>query len=123
MLPYMACFTEAHRVHASSYDLHSFLWQGHKSRLLPLNDGVAQTQLSNVTLTQNKNVTCLLAMAPVGNCHTHTHTHTMFNLISDVIRFTRCNNLFTPWWCGVTFFPPINCVYNKLYKLYCVLLP
>lgn len=64
---YMAIFTETHRVHASSYNLHNFLWERHQRRLLPLKDVLALTQLSNVPLTKNENLACLLAITPVGN--------------------------------------------------------
>lgn len=63
----MATFTETHRVHASSYNLHNFLWEQHQRRLLPLKDVLAVTQLSNVPLTKNENLACLLAITPVGN--------------------------------------------------------
>lgn len=72
MGPYIASVAEAHSVHASSYNLHNFLWQGHEGRLLPLNNVLAVTQLSNIALAQDKNLACLLAMTPVGNCHTQT---------------------------------------------------
>lgn len=65
---YVATFTEAHGVHASSYNLHNFLWERHQRRLFPLKDVIAVTQLSDVPLTKNQNLACLLAVTPVGNC-------------------------------------------------------
>lgn len=69
----MASVTDAHSVHASSYHLHNFLWQGHKGWLLPLEDVLTLAQLSNISLAQNKNLARLLAMTSVGNYYTISH--------------------------------------------------
>lgn len=41
MFTYKPCIAEAHSVHAPGDHLHNLLWQGHKSRLLPLNGYLA----------------------------------------------------------------------------------
>lgn len=69
----MASVTDADSVHASSYRLHNLLWQGHKGWLLPLEDVLTLTQLSNISLAQNKNLAHLFTMTSVGNYYIISH--------------------------------------------------
>lgn len=72
MVAYISSVTDTHGVHASSFHLYNLLRQGHERRLLPLHDVFTLTQLSHVTLAQNKNLAWFLTMTLVGNYYGET---------------------------------------------------